>query len=1158
MKRIATFLIVLALLLSITVIAIADEDTLVLPENVRRIEDKAFYQTNASSAVLPEGVLTIGSQAFAYSSLKTINLPKTLTSISDDAFMGCSYLRISAEWGSYAYEWAVENGYIKCAPEWGPHRVDYTNKQLTLTLSWPYADAAYYEVYRAKAGSDMRLIGTVTPNGTGSQGFSDDTVEVGESYEYMLRLVTEKSGSVYEEGYNAPLSIELDDIYIGTYVDFSLGGVLENVSVYSKYGWSIESAPSWLSVSQCEGNPGETSIQVYGRLNNTGGERKGYIYFVSGESLAAMRIRQNGSPFGAVELQAEADESLAQIHLSWPMVPDVSGYCVYRSDYPNGEFVQIAVIDDVEYTDTEVEFGTTYFYKVLEYVDERDGTRSVGYDNGESIRVSTTSQLAAPESISITCDDPLVDMWIGDNDYLDAIIVPSVVDNDTVYWFSSDESVAYVDDTGHVFAIGVGSATITAVTVNGLSDTYDVSVIRGYPAPEVVVESIGCKTARIYWDPLDGVVSYNVYDKNEKLLGSTSDTQYIASNGSPDSKAKYYVEAVYDDGTVSRKKSDTDVFWSSPETPQLTVSEIKSSYVELTWTESATADHYYVARSSSSDMREFDVWQKVLTTTYIDTEVASGKTYYYQVSSCSWEGVGKVGSEVVAVKIPGSSTTVNPTGIELNQTDLSLNNDIKELQLTATVLPSNVTNKKVTWSSSDESIATVDSNGVVEIVIDTSGEVTITASTSNGHAASCTIEINDVYEVHTQYGAGVYVPQFSGSFGKDKYVLTVGETLQMTGYVKAPAGISRVTVKVDGYWPDGEEGANRYASKTFNGETSVTLSNYNEFSLRGKERPFNVPGLYKMKLWVSDINGNHSCVDSAYVEVKADESVVAQPTIYVTIGTNTKQYRDGEHIGTVYNDQDNWLWIDAHFTNTQRAWFRIEYPEETGLGYVHTNSYDADELYNPEAKAWSWYRKIPAGAEPGIYEIKIDAVNSSVANANNAPRTTMILTIEVADYHEKLDERIGTTIASIKENGAYTYYYNSKGNISAKAGYYGQCTWYALGRFYEVHEINLGVANDAKRWLSDNKGNEKVVIVEDPESICSKSIAVRTTGTHGHVLFVEHVSYGTDGKPEYVYYTECNADYNGVYNEGTDCILKKLSFAEFKTVKKPAGYIKKK
>ena len=59
--------------------------------------------------------------------------------------------------------------------------------------------------------------------------------------------------------------------------------------------------------------------------------------------------------------------------------------------------------------------------------------------------------------------------------------------------------------------------------------------------------------------------------------------------------------------------------------------------------------------------------------------------------------------------------------------------------LEATVAPSNATNKTVTWTSSNTTIATVSGGRVTTKGV---GDVTITASTSNGVTATCKIKIN--------------------------------------------------------------------------------------------------------------------------------------------------------------------------------------------------------------------------------------------------------------------------------------------------------------------------------------------------------------------------------------------------------------------------------
>ena len=80
------------------------------------------------------------------------------------------------------------------------------------------------------------------------------------------------------------------------------------------------------------------------------------------------------------------------------------------------------------------------------------------------------------------------------------------------------------------------------------------------------------------------------------------------------------------------------------------------------------------------------------------------------------------------------------TSIVLDKTEVSL--EVAETtMLTATVLPETATNKSVTWTSSNEAVATVDANGVVTAIA--LGEVVITATTTDGSdlSASCQVTV---------------------------------------------------------------------------------------------------------------------------------------------------------------------------------------------------------------------------------------------------------------------------------------------------------------------------------------------------------------------------------------------------------------------------------
>ncbi len=83
---------------------------------------------------------------------------------------------------------------------------------------------------------------------------------------------------------------------------------------------------------------------------------------------------------------------------------------------------------------------------------------------------------------------------------------------------------------------------------------------------------------------------------------------------------------------------------------------------------------------------------------------------------------------------------ISVSEISLNLNELSLKVG-ENNSLVATLAPDNATDKTVTWTSSDSTVATVDENGVVTAV--SVGTATITATASNGLTAECAITVEE-------------------------------------------------------------------------------------------------------------------------------------------------------------------------------------------------------------------------------------------------------------------------------------------------------------------------------------------------------------------------------------------------------------------------------
>lgn len=77
---------------------------------------------------------------------------------------------------------------------------------------------------------------------------------------------------------------------------------------------------------------------------------------------------------------------------------------------------------------------------------------------------------------NITLDKTQLSFTVGESFTLTATVTPDNATDKTVTWTTSDANIATVDENGNVTAVGAGTATITATTVNGLTAECTVTV----------------------------------------------------------------------------------------------------------------------------------------------------------------------------------------------------------------------------------------------------------------------------------------------------------------------------------------------------------------------------------------------------------------------------------------------------------------------------------------------------------------------------------------------------------------------------------------------------------------------------------------------------------------------------------------------------------
>lgn len=342
--------------------------------------------------------------------------------------------------------------------------------------------------------------------------------------------------------------------------------------------------------------------------------------------------------------------------------------------------------------------------------------------NNKTATCTITVDEIKPEKV--TLNKSTLTLTIGKNETLKATILPDNATDKTLTWSSNNTSVATVDKNGKVTAVKAGNATITVKTVNGKTATCTVTV--GDIKAEKV--SLNKSSAKVYvGETVTLTATINPEDTTDKTLTWSTSKSSVATvdkngkvTGVKAGTATITVKTV-NGKSASCTVTVDDVQATSVTLNNSTLSVKKGSSATLTAT---------IAPKNTAD--------KTLTWSTSNSAVAT-------VSGGKVTGV-KAGTATITVKTKnGKSATckvtvtedVLATSISLNKTELTLDKGYSAT-LTATIAPTNVTDKTVTWSTSDSSVATVSGGKITAVK---GGTATITAKTANGKTATCTVNV---------------------------------------------------------------------------------------------------------------------------------------------------------------------------------------------------------------------------------------------------------------------------------------------------------------------------------------------------------------------------------------------------------------------------------
>jgi uncharacterized protein YjdB len=171
--------------------------------------------------------------------------------------------------------------------------------------------------------------------------------------------------------------------------------------------------------------------------------------------------------------------------------------------------------------------------------------------------------------------------------------------------------------------------------------------------------------------------------------------------------------------------------------------------------------------------------------TNVGTVNSSGVVTGVGNGSCAITATTNDGGFTASCSVSANLTppVIHVTGVSVSPSSYTFTSAGSSLQLSATISPSNATNKTVSWSSSNSSVATVSSSGLVTSV--TNGSATITATTQDGgYTSSCSITVNIPPPVVHVTGVSVNPTSIS---------LNIGGNIQLTNTI-SPSNADNKTV----------------------------------------------------------------------------------------------------------------------------------------------------------------------------------------------------------------------------------------------------------------------------------------------------------------------------------------------------------------------------
>jgi len=384
----------------------------------------------------------------------------------------------------------------------------------------------------------------------------------------------------------------------------------------------------------------------------------------NGEHLAAVMFSSTNNTNQTYEIKVYKDLTNPTVPDSGTLVATETGACTYAGIYTvdlaepvaleAGETFSVVVTltggeasyIDYEYpmdawfvTETSACEGQSYYKSGSSWID-------FGANRGSNFRIKAfTNNAVSATGVEVSPDT--IELGLGETTTLTANVLPASAGNKNVVWSSNNESVAAVDETGKVTAVGYGVAQITATTVDGgFTASTVVNVTKKLVGISLNQDATTLQKGQqeklyISYDPIDTIT-----DKTVTWSSLDETVATVVNSVDEEGNECAIVTAIGGGRTVITAqvadKTATCVISVPPTQTNVSAESNEDGSVEITWDAVEDCTKYYIYRREAGAEEQICLARvSKKTTSYTDEQSEDGVRYYYSVSTVYEDAIGE-------------------------------------------------------------------------------------------------------------------------------------------------------------------------------------------------------------------------------------------------------------------------------------------------------------------------------------------------------------------------------------------------------------------------------------------------------------------------------------------------------------------------------------